>query len=1231
MLLSGSDWFVQDSGDAAVRVPATVPGAVQADLEAAHLLRPITFGAGDPKVDQVPLKEWRYTKRFSMPREYQGKRLTLVFDGVDMDCEVRLNGVRLGEHVGMFHRFFLDATAAAQVGGTNELTVAIRPPRLDEVTKERLRRDPEYLCSMDFTNYLRDVIYKDIVKSPTVWGYDWAPPFWNVGIWKDVWLEASGPARIDWVWARTTLEDAGRKAGVNVLVEVNASTATPAKVRSRVSRNGSEVHSEALVDLKAGTNEIRLTLQLDRPELWWPNGHGAQPLYDLETRVEDAAGVTLHRRTTRFGVREIRWEQVAGVPDDFVHPYRLKVNGQAIRYYGSNLIPPDFLFGRSHRHARLIELAAAAGMNWLRVWGGGVVLPDSILDRADELGVLLSHEFPLANCRPAEDLTLVKNTRDTVGNILRQLRNHPSIAEYTGGNEMLWGKGGLQADPHPVLHAMAEAVAQHDDRRFLPTCPVKGSRHSPWADNPFTHYNYWNGITDGITENAKLPLGRYGEFGTQSPAHSEVWKREIPSATRERFRSFDDPVLARKRATWAVFNHEIWLGLPYIEAMFGKGIDLRTTIDGGQFLGAEGLRYAVDALRCKGGAVGGFSTWDFNEPWANLAGSYQVDYDGRTLMSYDFMKQAIAPVALSLRYDSIWYDPNGPVKADLWIASDAVGEGGDLLWSWLARDRRGSILDRGSGLVRAAPLEARKIAGIEILPSRQTRLGPIFVELRLSGRSGATLAERIYIFGARGAPDAFRGCLENNFPDVDDDGPLADAVIASWKRTPQEDPGAKENLASVRNGAREASTEALKQVGQTASRFPAKNINDGAYGTFWQAAQAGGAFTVELAVAQAVGSFALGWSRGFAFVCAEKGPTPQAIRIETSVDGSAWTTVFEEKNLLAVPGFNPRTTMEIQVPPVTARYVRVTLDHVRQMIGRAPMIDEFEVFAPREGSVVRTPRTEYREVVAHQATRPVTRTTLDARVVGVSVESDFEVLRLELANTGRMTALFCEPHPLIDYRTDLFIENNNCFIPPGETRTIVIKARQANDRGLTLTQTGWRISCWNADSQIIEPDPSVLLAVGRRDRMCSEFRGYSAPGVDGAGPAKGVLVMGNRPDPARVPYLLTEAAPATFAFDVASRGAGRPALLRIHTADQSADEGGAIEVVVNGIGYRVTLPRGLGSQKTQPDHLAYTATASLPLPAGTLQPGRNRIVIKCAADAWATLDALDLVTGGSEN
>jgi len=64
--------------------------------------------------------------------------------------------------------------------------------------------------------------------------------------------------------------------------------------------------------------------------------------------------------------------------------------------------------------------------------------------------------------------------------------------------------------------------------------------------------------------------------------------------------------------------------------------------------------------------------------------------------------------------------------------------------------------------------------------------------------------------------------------------------------------------------------------------------------------------------------------------------------------------------------------------------------------------------------------------------RPVRRTTLAVEAAPTRVEGATEVLELRVKNTGPMTALFCEPHPLIDYRTDLFIDNNHCAIPPGE-------------------------------------------------------------------------------------------------------------------------------------------------------------------------------------------------------
>ena len=259
---------------------------------------------------------------------------------------------------------------------------------------------------------------------------------------------------------------------------------------------------------------------MEDPALWWPNGQGEQPLYELHTRLEDTrSGDLLDARATRFGVRDVRWEQVEGAPADFINPYQLVINGRQVRMLGSNILPPDLLFGRMNaRGTRLIRLAQAAGMNTLRVWGGGVFPTGPMLELADELGIMLSQEFPLASCRPETDAIFLSNLEETARQLVKRCRNHPCIIEWTGGNEMLWAQG----DDHLALHLFERVVAETDDRLFRATCPIQGSRHSPWHYDPETHYAHYN--DEDLRDNGAHPGGnqmmRYGEFGTHSAGAS---------------------------------------------------------------------------------------------------------------------------------------------------------------------------------------------------------------------------------------------------------------------------------------------------------------------------------------------------------------------------------------------------------------------------------------------------------------------------------------------------------------------------------------------------------------------------------------------------------------------------------------------------------------------------------------------------------------------------------------
>ncbi len=60
------------------------------------------------------------------------------------------------------------------------------------------------------------------------------------------------------------------------------------------------------------------------------------------------------------------------------HDCVFRVNGAPLYARGANMIPMDELEGRydAAAHAQLVVSASEAGMNILRVWGGGVFLPD---------------------------------------------------------------------------------------------------------------------------------------------------------------------------------------------------------------------------------------------------------------------------------------------------------------------------------------------------------------------------------------------------------------------------------------------------------------------------------------------------------------------------------------------------------------------------------------------------------------------------------------------------------------------------------------------------------------------------------------------------------------------------------------------------------------------------------------------------------------------------------------
>ena len=106
-----------------------------------------------------------YRKKFSLPENFRKERVLLHFGAVDQECEVYLNGTKLGEHVGGYLPFSFDISSTLQEG---ENTLS--------------------LCVVDKTEEAPHARGKQKLVKKGKYGSLFYTP--NSGIWKTVWLES---------------------------------------------------------------------------------------------------------------------------------------------------------------------------------------------------------------------------------------------------------------------------------------------------------------------------------------------------------------------------------------------------------------------------------------------------------------------------------------------------------------------------------------------------------------------------------------------------------------------------------------------------------------------------------------------------------------------------------------------------------------------------------------------------------------------------------------------------------------------------------------------------------------------------------------------------------------------------------------------------------------------------------------------------------------------------------
>lgn len=661
-------WQVTKGG-AEEWIPAQVPGCIHTDLLAAGKIADPFYRDNEKSVQWIGETDWLYRRAFDVDAEtFAHQKIILRCEGLDTLATIRVNDQELGKTDNMFRTWEFDAKPLLRVG-ENKIEIFIASPAKFVDALEKKRGENKGVTGRA---WLR--------KQPCHFGWDWAPTLITSGIWRNISLEAVDQARLDDV---LILQDHSAKNHVTLTVKVSAQDVASTKLRARFSvlHDGKKI-SKKSINLSDGKGEGELVIK--NPQLWWPNGMGARPLYHVRVDLLDAENQAIDTATKRIGLRTLALvEQTKEQPLHFV------VNGVPFFAKGANWIPLDSFSNRvtAEKLRQYIADAVAVNMNMLRFWGGGYYEEDVLYDLCDEMGICVWADFKFACASyPAFDAKFVENVRHEARDNLKRLRHHPCIAVWCGNNEISllvkddWGLISMARSGYDSL--FKQTIGDE-----VKTCAPQTSYVSGSPDCGDVHY--WEVWWGARTFEAYRELsGFMSEFGYQSyPEPRTVYGYTV---AEDRMSTMTEIMKWHQRCP---------LGNDRIKNMTGNyfraGKDFDSTLWISQLVQAYGIKLGAEYWRQHMPQSMGCLFWQYNDCWP-VASWASVDYFGRWKALHYAARHFYAPVMISGLEDE---------KAkcvSIYLTSDlAKKQRGQI--EWRVTNLEGNLLDDGSLAIEIEP------------------------------------------------------------------------------------------------------------------------------------------------------------------------------------------------------------------------------------------------------------------------------------------------------------------------------------------------------------------------------------------------------------------------------------------------------------------------------------------------------------------------------------------------
>lgn len=700
LILDGS-WTLK--GPKQIEIPATVPGCVHADLHREKLIPDPYFRDNEKLVQWIGEENWTYARSFEVtPSLLEKERVSLRFDGLDTFAKIKLNGKVVGETFNMFREWEFDIKSLLSVG-ENQIQIEFISP----MPYGRKKLEEKYLWQTGIDHHRLEG-GQWVRKEQSNYGWDWGPMIVTMGIWRSIRIHSSDTVEIDEVLVKQSLGKGYKKATLEVETAIKATGRARLTALVSVSKGG-ELIAEVKVPVKR--SKAKATLEVKKPDLWWPSGMGEQSLYSVSVTILDQAGETVDTQSKRVGIRELK---LVREKDEWGQSFTFSANGHPFFAKGANWIPSDQfdVWGTDERNRDLLKAAKDANMNMVRVWGGGKYERDDFYDACDELGICVWQDFMFACAAyPGFDDEWVENVKVEIEQQVKRIRHHASLALWCGNNELehidpILGDEPGQMPWDEYIHLFDKVIGsivkkQDPQRDYWPS-----SEHSPVGDRKYSAnpdcgdahlWKVWHGRKP--FEWYRTAYHRFcSEFGFQSfPEPSTIETYTVPEE-----RNVTSYVMEQHQRS-PIGNSAI---IDYMLSWFRLPVGFENTIWLTQILQGLAIKYAVEHWRMNKPRCMGALYWQLNDCW-QVASWSSLDYFGKWKALHFAARDFFAPLLVTgvenLDTDTV----------DIHVVSDLM-EAKRLVVKWKVADLEGNELETGSKNIRTAANSAGLVKTLKL-------------------------------------------------------------------------------------------------------------------------------------------------------------------------------------------------------------------------------------------------------------------------------------------------------------------------------------------------------------------------------------------------------------------------------------------------------------------------------------------------------------------------------------